>query len=86
MMKDVVVLDMVVAEAFIEKTGLKALSRNTFLKGLSELVSNKIIARHNRQGWYFINPNFIFNGDRVAFSNIDSKSTANERYKDFGYV
>ena len=73
MMKDVVVLDMVVAEAFIEKTGLKALSRNTFLKGLSELVSNKIIARHNRQGWYFINPNFIFNGDRVAFTTLIQK-------------
>lgn len=30
----------------------------------------KIIAKHLRAGDYYINPNFVFNGDRIAFSTV----------------
>jgi hypothetical protein len=32
-------------------------------QGLAELEAAQIIAKHMRQGWYFINPDFVFNGD-----------------------
>ncbi|PAV01234.1 hypothetical protein CBG25_17865 [Arsenophonus sp. ENCA] len=45
----------------------------TFTRGIKELVGAQIIARCLKQGDYFINPNFIFNGDRVAFTTAIEK-------------
>jgi hypothetical protein len=39
-------------------------------RGLAELEKARIIAKTLRQGRYFINPNFVFNGDRVAFTTL----------------
>ncbi|MUG78605.1 hypothetical protein [Commensalibacter melissae] len=39
----------------------------TLRRGLRELVKAKIIANTKKQGNFYINPNFIFNGDRVRF-------------------
>ena len=36
-------------------------------KGLGELMANKIIAMSEKHGHWFVNPNIIFNGDRIAF-------------------
>ena len=36
--------------------------------GLAELIKQKIIARSENPGIYFINPRFLFNGDRVVFA------------------
>lgn len=36
-------------------------------RGLNELVKYKIVAPSAKIGAYYINPNFIFNGDRVRF-------------------
>jgi hypothetical protein len=36
-------------------------------KGLGELIANKIIAPSVQPNLWFINPNVIFNGDRIAF-------------------
>lgn len=36
-------------------------------KGLGELIANKIIAPSVQSNLWFINPNVIFNGDRIAF-------------------
>jgi hypothetical protein len=44
--------------------------QSDILQGLAELEPAQIIAKHMRQGWYFINPNFVFNGDRVAFTAV----------------
>ena len=30
----------------------------------------QIVAKTMRQGRYFINPNFVFNGDRIAFTTV----------------
>lgn len=46
------------------------LSYPTFTRGLAELERAKIIAKTIRQGYYFLNPNCLFNGDRVAFSTV----------------
>lgn len=40
---------------------------NTAYKGLGELMANKIIAMSAKHGHWFINPNILFNGDRIAF-------------------
>lgn len=83
--KDEVPLDALVLEEFTETHAGKEpplrLSQATFLRGLAELVKAQIIAKTMRQGWYFINPNFIFNGDRIAFTTVierNKRSTARD--------
>ena len=34
-------------------------------KGINNLIQAGLIARSNRIGWYWINPAYMFNGDRV---------------------
>lgn len=82
--KDVVVLDKFTHEDFLEHYGFgmddspsskkkndkPALSYPTFTRGLAELEKAKIIAKSMRVGHYFINPQCMFNGDRVAFSTV----------------
>ena len=72
--KDEVDLDALVLEEFIADHNGKEpplrLSQATFWRGLAELVKAQIIAKTMRQGRYFINPNFLFNGDRIAFTTM----------------
>jgi len=37
---------------------------------LVDLENAQIIAKSIRPGSYFINPNFAFNGDRIAFTTL----------------
>jgi hypothetical protein len=54
----------------------KKLSKTVLYRGLNELIKNKIIARCLRDGEYFINPSFVFNGDRIVFqTTIEKKKT-----------
>lgn len=66
--KDQVDLDKYALEDFLENNKIKNLSLATFRRGLSELTKSKIIAPSVKLGRYFINPHFMFNGDRVAFT------------------
>lgn len=72
--KDEIDLDSMMLEDFLEahKENEPAirLSHPTFKRGLVELEKAKIIAKAMRKGRYYINPNFLFNGDRVAFSTV----------------
>lgn len=72
--KDLVPLDKFVLEEFlayhIDREPKIKLSLPTFGRGLAELEEAKIIAKNIRAGWYYINPNFAFNGDRIAFSTV----------------
>jgi predicted transcriptional regulator len=43
------------------------MSKQTFYRGLEELLKNGFIARHKSTGWFFINPAMFFNGDRARF-------------------
>ncbi|WP_259272006.1 hypothetical protein [Klebsiella pneumoniae] len=42
----------------------------------------KIIAKTMRQGRYFINPNFVFNGDRIAFTTVIERKNTIEKQED----
>lgn len=77
--KDLIPLDRFVLDEFItkhldRKPALK-LSLPTFGRGLAELEHAQIIAKHIRPGFYYINPNFCFNGDRIAFTTVIEKNT-----------
>lgn len=72
--KDYVVLDAITHTNFMGahadwEPPLK-LSLATFRRGLAELERAKLIAKAERAGHYWINPNFVFNGDRVAFTTV----------------
>ena len=81
--KDKVILDKYTHEAFMEAhAGLKpplTLSYATFTRGLPELEKAQIIAKTIRVGTYFINPNCMFNGDRIAFSTVIERETEEQK-------
>ncbi len=82
--KDEVDLDVLTLEAFLkyhkDKEPPLKLSSATFRRGISELEKAQIVAKTLRQGRYFINPNFVFNGDRIAFTTlIERKDTIEEQ-------
>lgn len=56
-------------EAYLSYTGLRKgqMGRSTFTRGLSELIDKRFIAAQAKVGWYWINPDYVFNGDRLAF-------------------
>lgn len=83
--KDLVPLDKLTLDNFlaVHKEKKLALSLATFARGLSELENAKIIAKHLRPGWYFINPNFIFNGDRIAFTTFIKRKTNRKTNDEF---
>jgi hypothetical protein len=74
---DVVTLDKYTRQDFLKIPEFENLnfSEKTYLRGLSELVRAQIIAKTIRSGRYFINPNCMFNGDRVAFSTVIEKES-----------
>lgn len=46
---------------------IKPISERTFWRGLSELVENKILYLSTEKNHFYINVNYLFNGDRLAF-------------------
>lgn len=68
--KDLVQLDSNTLSDFIAQNTSINLSNATFNRGLRELVKAKIIAPYSSRGFYFINPSFCFNGDRLAFTTV----------------
>ena len=77
--KDEIDLDTLVLEEFSEAHRGKdlRLSPATLRRGITELEKAQIVAKTMRQGRYFINPNFIFNGDRIAFTTVLEKTKRN---------
>jgi len=80
--KDIVSLDKFTHEDFIEAHSDSEkplmLSMTTFTRGLNELEKAKIIAKARKPGDYFINPSFVFNGDRIAFTKIIERKQQKE--------
>lgn len=68
--RDLVLLDSYTLEEFLKVHPELDMSLPTFKRGLAELVKAQILAMNARKGFYYINPNFIFNGDRVAFTTV----------------
>ena len=73
--KDMIVLDHISLEDWQDEHTDKKISLATFKRGINQLEKSKILAKTMRKGSYFINPNFIFNGNRVVFSTIYEKKT-----------
>lgn len=68
--KDKISLDQYTLNEFLEENQELTMSIATFRRGLAELTKCKIIAMAERKGDYFINPNFLFNGNRIAFTTV----------------
>jgi len=43
------------------------MSKSIYFRGLAELIEKKFIAAQPAVGWYWVNPDFVWNGDRLAF-------------------
>lgn len=43
------------------------MSEATFNRGMKELVEKNFVAATTAVGWYWLNPDYIWNGDRLAF-------------------
>ena len=91
--KDEVALDSFALEDFLaahqgRNPPIKDFSIATFKRGLAELETAKLIAKTVRKGRYFVNPSFIFNGDRVAFSTVieRKKETLQEELESRGQM
>lgn len=84
--KDEVDMDGLTLEGFIEKHADSnkplRLSLTTFKRGLNELEKAQIIAKTLRKGRYYINPNFVFNGDRVAFTTVIERNKRQEEQQE----
>lgn len=84
--KDEVYLDTHTREDFLDAHGGESklkLSQPTFARGLAELTKAQIIAKTLRPGCYFINPNFAFNGDRIAFTTVIERKKPSEEQSDW---
>lgn len=84
--KDEIALDQIVLDDFMEAhEGHKppvSLSIATLKRGITELERAQIVAKTIRKGRYFINPNFIFNGDRIAFTTVIERVKRGNRDRD----
>lgn len=43
------------------------IGKATFYRGLEELIEKKFIAPTEQVGWYWLNPDYVWNGDRLSF-------------------
>jgi hypothetical protein len=59
-------LSWMVVEDFAQLHSLK-ISRNTYHRGLREMLDKNFIAESEHSNYYWINPNLFFNGDRMVF-------------------
>lgn len=46
---------------------IKNLSQATFTRGMRELIDKGFVAPTEAVAWYWLNPDFMWNGDRLAF-------------------
>jgi len=81
--KDEVDLDALILDDFLESQSKPIkLSIATFKRGLNELEKARIVAKTMRKGRYWINPNFVFNGDRIAFTTLIERSHTKEEQQE----
>lgn len=84
--KDVIPLGKKILNEFQKEFDLK-LAEKTFRHGITNLVENQIIAKTMYRGEYFINPNFIFNGNRLTLIDIiEKKEKKSEKVTKFSEI
>jgi hypothetical protein len=59
--------DLVFFDHTSDQTKQFGMSKQTFYRGVEELIDKGFIARHRSAGWYFTNPAMFFNGNRARF-------------------
>jgi hypothetical protein len=67
MQKQMGVDQIFLSHTHLDKAIFPDLSPATFSRGVRELKDKNFIAPMVTQGWFFVNPDFIWNGDRLAF-------------------
>lgn len=75
--KDTVYLDEETARELAQKIGIK-MAKTTYYTGIKNLIMKKIIAKSVSTNLFFINPNVIFNGDRLVVFNAYEKIKDND--------
>jgi hypothetical protein len=75
--RDDIYLNDEVVESFVSEFKVK-LSISTFRRGLKEILLKQILAKSTKTNVYYINPNLIFNGDRVAFTQAVKRKKKSE--------
>lgn len=65
--KDFVYLSYAEKYQFVKNNEVRTIGKNSFYKGVEELIKFDVIARSSSKNVFFINPRFIFNGNRVTF-------------------
>jgi hypothetical protein len=58
------------------------ISRATYKRGMAELIDKKFIAAMPAQNLYWVNPDFIWNGDRLAFVKEYRKTSKTKAIQD----
>ncbi|WP_309295257.1 replication/maintenance protein RepL, partial [Klebsiella pneumoniae] len=58
-----------------------SISESTFHRGMKELIKKNFIAETTTSNLYFINPDFLFNGDRLSFVKTFIKKKTEETKK-----
>jgi len=53
--------------AALSNEQLSMISRATFRRGIAELIDKKFLAAGSAPAWYWVNPTYLWNGDRLAF-------------------
>ncbi len=62
---------------FSNINNIKVLSKATFYRCREELISNRIIAETDNNGFYYFNLNYFFNGDRISVATEYLRQTTN---------
>lgn len=60
------------------------MSSSTYKRGISELIEKGFLAATTMQGMYWLNPSFVWNGDRLAFVKQYRKQGSKVRAADIG--
>lgn len=56
-------------------------SQTTFTRGMRELIDKGFLAPAVGIGWYWINPDYVFNGDRLTFVQEYRRKASNGKSK-----
>jgi hypothetical protein len=59
-----------------------AMSETTFYRGMKELIKNRFIAESTTPGIYFLNPECMWNGDRLSFVQNYVRSSTKPKHDD----
>jgi hypothetical protein len=75
--RDLVQLDHYSLGSYTTENPKNKMSLATLYRGIKELTKAQILARNVKTGFYYLNPSFCFNGDRIVFMNAIERKKQN---------